>query len=197
MTYGYSRCSTNETKQDLNRQTRELKQAGAEIVFEEYEHGDAENKRELNKLFEIVQPGDTIITAEVSRLSRSTKQLCEIIDKVKAKSIRLQILGSITIDCRSGKLDPMTEAFLQMGGVFSQLELSMIRDRVKSGMENARAKGKQIGRPTLTRDALPDEFFRGYNLYKNGSINKIEFSRMIDVSRPTLDKYLKIAEAKG
>ena len=47
MTYGYSRCSTNESKQDLNRQTRELKQAGADVVFEEYEHGDAENKREL------------------------------------------------------------------------------------------------------------------------------------------------------
>ena len=197
MVYGYARCSTNEEKQDIMRQTRELKAAGAQEIFLEYEHGDSAIKQQLSTLLELAQEGDTILTLEVSRLARSTKQLCEIIDKVKAKSIRLQILGSITIDCRSGKLDPMTEAFLQMAGVFSQLELSMIRDRVKSGMENARAKGKQIGRHTLTRDALPDEFFRGYNLYKNGSINKIEFSRMIDVSRPTLDKYLKIAEAKG
>ena len=197
MTYGYSRCSTNESKQDLNRQTRELKQAGAEIVFEEFEHGDAESKKELNKLFEVVQAGDTIITTEVSRLSRSTKQLCEIIDKVKAKSIRLQILGSITIDCRDGKLDPMTEAFLQMAGVFSQLELSMIRDRVKSGMANAKAKGKQIGRPKLTADALPDGFYKGYALYQNGAINKVEFSRMIKVSRPTLDGYLKVVSERG
>lgn len=197
MTYGYSRCSTNESKQDLNRQTRELKQAGAEIIFEEFEHGDAESKKELNKLFEVIQPGDTIITTEVSRLSRSTKQLCDIIDKVKAKSIRLQILGSITIDCRDGKLDPMTEAFLQMAGVFSQLELSMIRDRVKSGMENARAKGKQIGRPKLTADNLPDGFYKGYALFQSGAINKVEFSRMINVSRPTLDTYLKVvAEIK-
>ncbi len=194
MTYGYSRCSTNESKQDLNRQTRELKKAGAEIVFEEFEHGDSESKKELSKLLEIVKAGDTIITAEVSRLSRSTKQLCDIIDQVKEKQIRLQILGSITIDCRNGKLDPMTEAFLQMAGVFSQLELSMIRARVKSGMENARAKGKQIGRPTLTAESLPDSFYKGYTLYKNGSINKVEFSRMIDVSRPTLDKYLKVVE---
>ena len=86
MVYGYSRCSTNETKQDLNRQTRELQAAGAEIAFEEFEHGDSANKKELNKLFEIVQPGDTIITAEVSRLSRSTKQLCEIIPKKLLKS---------------------------------------------------------------------------------------------------------------
>ena len=38
MVYGYSRCSTNETKQDINRQVRELKTAGAEEIFMEYEH---------------------------------------------------------------------------------------------------------------------------------------------------------------
>ena len=37
MIYGYSRCSTNETKQDINRQVRELKAAGAEEIFMEYE----------------------------------------------------------------------------------------------------------------------------------------------------------------
>ena len=88
----------------------------------------------------------------------------------------------------------MTEAFLQMAGVFSQLELSMIRDRVRSGMANARAKGKRIGRPELNRDALPDAFYRHYPLYKAGSINKVEFSKLIGASRPTLDKYLKVVE---
>lgn len=196
MKYGYSRCSTNESKQDLNRQTRELKQAGADVVFEEYEHGDSDNKKEWNKLIEMVREGDIIITTEVSRLSRSTKQLCSIIEKVKEKRICLQILGSITIDCRNGKLDPMTEAFLQMSGVFSQLELSMIRDRVKSGMKNARAKGKKLGRPSLKKDDLPDAFYKKYPLYKKGEINKVEFCRLINITRPTLDKYLKIAESK-
>ena len=44
MDYGYSRCSTNETKQDINRQVRELKAAGAVEIFMEYEHGDAKVK---------------------------------------------------------------------------------------------------------------------------------------------------------
>lgn len=197
MIYGYARCSTNESKQDLNRQTRELKEAGAIAIFEEYEHGDSAVKKELNKLMDMAQAGDTIITAEVSRLSRSTKQLCEVIDTVKKKSLRLQILGSITIDCRDGKLDPMTEAFLQMAGVFSQLELSMIRDRVKSGMANAKEKGKQIGRPTLKADDLPEAFYRHYPLYQQKKINKAEFSKLIGVSRPTLDKYLKVAEVEA
>lgn len=129
MKTGYARCSTNESKQDIERQVRELKQAGAERVFLEYEHGDAVIKEQLSLLLEQAQPGDTIITLEVSRLARSTKQLCEIIDAISQKRLCLVIVGSITMDCRNGHTDPMTEAFLQMAGVFSQLELAMIRAR--------------------------------------------------------------------
>ena len=131
MIYGYARCSTNESKQDINRQIKELKAAGADEVIFEYEHGDARTKKELNLLLEMAQAGDTIITLEVSRLSRSTQQLCELIDIIREKRLRLVIMGSITIDCREGKADPMSEAFLQMAGVFSQLEMAMIRARVK------------------------------------------------------------------
>lgn len=51
------------------------------------------------------------------------------------KKLRLIITNSITMDCRSGNPDPMTEAFLQIAGVFSQLELSMIRARVRSPLD--------------------------------------------------------------
>ncbi len=62
----------------------------------------------------------------------------------------------------------MSEAFLQMAGVFSQLELAMIRARVRSGMANAAAKGKRIGRPQTTLDDIPANFLRHYPAYKNG-----------------------------
>lgn len=195
MIYGYARCSTNETKQDLQRQTRELKDAGAEIIFQEFEHGDAAAKKELDKLLAVVKPGDTIITTEVSRLTRSTKQLCDVVDQVKQKNLRLQIVGSITIDCRNGELDPMTAAFLQMAGVFSELELQMIRARVRSGMANAKAKGAKIGRPELTKDQLPEAFYKHYPLFTQKKLTKVEFARLLDVSRPTLDKWLRVAEA--
>ena len=77
--YGYARCSLAEEKgQDLNRQVRELKAAGAEEIITEREHGDARVKQNLDLLLETAKAGDTIITLEVSRLSRSTQQLCEI-----------------------------------------------------------------------------------------------------------------------
>ena len=194
MIYGYARCSTNESKQDINRQIKELKVAGAEEVIFEYEHGDARTKKELNMLLELAQAGDTIITLEVSRLSRSTQQLCELIDIIRDKRLRLVIMGSITIDCREGKADPMSEAFLQMAGVFSQLELAMIRARVKSGMENAKAKGKKIGRRPTTKEDIPSSFLKHYAIFMEGKMNVSELARVCGLSRPTVYKYLKMME---
>ena len=195
MTYGYARCSTNETKQDINRQVRELKAAGAEHIFLEYEHGDSKVKSQQAAMFAQAQAGDTIITLEVPRLARSTQQLCEIIDRVRERRLRLMIVGSITLDCREGRADPMSEAFLQMAGVFSQLELSMIRERVRSGMANAKAKGKQIGRPQVTKDNVPAIFLRHYPAYKSGHLNITELSRVCDLSRTTIYKYISLLEA--
>ena len=192
MIYGYARCSTNESKQDINRQIKELKAAGAEEVIFEYEHGDAKTKKELSMLLELAKEGDTIITLEVSRLSRSTQQLCELIDVIREKRLRLVIVGSITIDCREGKTDPMSEAFLQMAGVFSQLELAMIRARVKSGMANAKAKGRRIGRPQTTKEDIPVAFMKHYVAFQEGKMNVSELARVCGLSRPTVYKYMKM-----
>ena len=171
---------------------RELKAAGADEVVFEYEHGDAKVKKNLHMLLNTVTEGDSIITMEVSRLSRSTQQLCEIIDIIRQKRLRLVIVGSITIDCRNGQTDPMSEAFLQMAGVFSQLELAMIRARVRSGMANAKAKGKKVGRPQTTKDDIPAVFYKHYPAFASGNMNVSELARICDLSRPTVYKYLKL-----
>ena len=191
--YGYARCSLAEEKgQDLNRQVRELKAAGAEEIITEREHGDAKVKENLEMLLEISQPGDTIICCEVSRLSRSTQQLCEIINIIKAKHLRLEILGSITIDCRNGDIDPMSQAFIQMSAVFAKLELSILRARVRSGLANAVEKGKKLGRPHTTKESIPAIFYKHYPAFASGNMNVSELARICDLSRPTVYKYLRL-----
>ena len=194
MNYGYARCSTNENKQDIDRQIRELKAAGAKEIFLEYEHGDSAVKQELSSLLEQAKEGDTIFTLEVSRLARSTKQLCEIIETVREKKLRLVIVGSITIDCSNGQIDPMTNAFIQMSGVFAELELRITRERVRSGMANAKAKGAKIGRPQTTSDQIPQIFYRHYPSFKSGNLNLSEFARVCGLSRTTVYKYIGILE---
>ena len=192
MIYGYARCSTNETKQDIDRQVRELKAAGAEKVYLEYEHGDSAVKQQLSDLLETAAEGDEILTLEVSRLARSTKQLCEIIELVKDKRLKLSIVGSITVDCRNGQIDPMTNAFIQMSGVFAELELRIIRERVRSGMANAKAKGVKIGRPQATKDDIPAIFYKHYPAFVQGNLNISEFARVCDLSRATIYKYISL-----
>ena len=192
MIYGYARCSTNDSKQDIRRQIRELKAAGAEEVVFEYEHGDARIKKELQMLLDTAREGDSIITLEVSRLSRSTQQLCEIINIIRQKRLRLVIVGSITVDCRSGEIDPMSQAFIQMSAVFAELELSIIRARVKSGIANAKAKGKKVGRPYLTKDDIPASFMKHYPALVERKMNVSELARVCGISRPTVYKYMKM-----
>ena len=194
MNHGYARCSTNESKQDIDRQVRELKQAGAEDIFLEYEHGDAAVKCQVSSLLEQAQEGDTIITLEVSRLARSTKQLCEIIEIIRSKHLRLVIVGSITVNCSNGEIDPMTNAFIQMSGVFAELELRIIRERVRSGMANAKAKGAKIGRPQATADDIPAVFLRHYPAYKKKQLNVSGLARVCDLSRTTVYKYIDLLE---
>ena len=143
-------------------------------------------------LLEMAQEGDSIITLEVSRLSRSTQQLCEIVDIIKQKRLRLVIVGSITVDCRQGSIDPMSQAFIQMSAVFSELELSIIRERVKSGMANAKAKGRSIGRPKTTKEDIPAVFMKHYPSLMSGQMNVSELARVCGLSRPTVYKYLKM-----
>lgn len=192
-TFGYARCSMAlEGKQNIDRQINELKKAGCDIVVYEQEHGDAKVKKELNALLDMVKEGDTIMVLEVSRLARSTKQLLDIVDIVKAKKLCLRILNSITIDCRNGKIDPTSQAFITLCGCFSELELNIIRERVKSGMEAARQRGAKIGRPSLTKDDIPQIFYKHYPSYINGSMNLSELARITNLSRNTLYKYISL-----
>ena len=197
MIYGYARCSTNEERQDINRQKRELHTLGVtdeKCSYWEYESGMKDDRTEFNKLLDIVTEGDTVATTEVSRLTRSTKHLCEILQTVRDKKLILNIGGSFVVDCSKGELDPMTEGMIKMWGVFSEMERNIISQRVKSGIKNARAKGKQIGRPPTTVDGLPDKFWKYYQKYKNREINVAEVARLMKCSRVTIYKYLSMVE---
>lgn len=196
MIYGYARCSTDEKQQDITRQTKELKAGGATdaTIYLEYQSGTKVDRVELNRLLNTVGAGDTIIATEVSRLTRSTKQLCEIIEFAKEKGIKL-VMGNFIVDCTKD-LDPMTEGMLKMMGVFSELERNMISQRVKSGMANARSKGKVVGRPSTTAASIPSVFFKYYPEYKNGTKTKLELKALCGLSYPTILKYIDIVEKR-
>lgn len=194
MIYGYARCSTNEKKQDVSRQIRELTAMGVaeSNIFLEYESGNKIDRAQLQRMLAIVQEGDTIMATEISRLSRSTRQLCDLIDLVKSRHLCLSIKGSITVDCRTADMDPISQAFLEITAVFATLERNMTIARVKSGLQNAKAKGVKLGRPITTVDDIPDSFWRYYAMHANGQISVTELARLAGLSRTTVYKYMEL-----
>lgn len=194
--YGYARCSTNESRQDIDRQKRELKSLGVtndKYIYWEYESATKTDRVEFQKLLDVVAPGDTIVTTEVSRITRSTKHLCDIMQIVQDKKLKL-IIGNFVVDCSADEMDPMTKGMLMMWGVFSEIERDIISQRVKSEMENARAKGHKIGRPKVDALNLPEKFLKYYPMYKAGTLNVTDFANLLSCSRTTIYKYISLKD---
>lgn len=192
-TYGYARCSTNESRQDIGRQCRELAAMGvpSDHIYLEYESGASADRPEFSKLLRCLQPGDVLAATEVSRLTRSTAQLCDVLAIAQERHLLLRI-GSLSIDCRSSDMDPMTKGMMLMWGVFAEMERDMVSARVRSGMMNAREKGRSIGRPKTTEADIPRIFMKHLSAYRRGDLNLSEFSRLCGLSRTTVYKYLDL-----
>ena len=119
------------------------------------------------------------------------------IELIKDKKLKLSLLmNNINVDFTKDKLDAFTEFFLNIMMAFNNLEVEVTRERVKSGLENARSKGVVLGRPKLTKEDIPDKFYRNLDLYKRGEINKVDFAKIMGWSRPKLNRILALNENK-
>ncbi|MGN1268829.1 MAG: recombinase family protein [Candidatus Aphodocola sp.] len=196
--YGYCRCSTSESAglQSFDHQQEELIKHGVkpENIFTERISGTRENKPVLNKLLDKCEKGDTIKVYELSRISRSIRDFNNTVEIIKQKKLRLElIMNNITIDFTKDKIDPFTEFFLNILISFSSLEVSVIRERVKSGMA---ATTKKIGRPPMTKEKLENDvlFLRYYNRWKRGECNLTEMAKLYGHSRKNCREKIKIYE---
>ena len=191
--YGYARCSTTESRQDIERQSRELAALGATQVFSEYARGTDDNRSRLDSLLAAIQPGDTIAVTEVSRLSRDIHQLCHIEQKVSQQGATL-VCGTLRLDY-SATLDPMHRAMFYLMGVFAQLERGVTVERINSGLASAKEKGVQLGRPPLTKDDIPPAVHALLPAYIAGEFGISEFARRAGLTRPSIYKYLRLLDA--
>lgn len=190
--YGYCRCSTNENNQDITRQINELMKVGVleENIVYEFISGTKEKKPKLMELLDKCNIGDTIVCCELSRLSRSFKDFFDTLQILKDKKLRLELLmNNIVVDFSKDKLDPFTTFFLNIIMSFNSLEVEVTRVRILSGIKNSE---KKSGRPQLTKDDIPMSFYKNLDLYNNKKINKSEFARLMNWSRPKLDRILKL-----
>lgn len=195
--YGMARCSTK--RQDVEYEITELKKQGVpeENIFIEYISGKTElaKRVELDRLLKTVNPGDTIITTDITRIARNPKVFYEILEIVEEKKLCLKV-GTLTADCRNDELDIMTSTMLQVMSIFANFDLKMKIFQIKLGLTNAVANGTKLGRPAVqTKEAIPAEFYKYFNMYLNKAITREECQRLVPCGHTTFYKYKKIIES--
>ena len=189
----YARVST--TCQSVDRQLTELTAVadrnGWEIVDQYIDHGISGSKGrdqrpELDRMMKdaVKKKFDVVMCWSIDRLGRSLQNCIEILNDLNAKNIDLYFdQQSIDSTTPSGKL------MFSMVAAFAEFEKSIIRERVLSGLENARKQGRVGGRPTNLTSAVQDKIL---TMKKEGkSIKQIKAE--CSVGTATLYKVLEAA----
>jgi DNA invertase Pin-like site-specific DNA recombinase len=151
----YARVSTNNG-QDPHMQTRELreycKRRGWEIAGEYVDvgvSGAKDSRPELNELIADAhrRQFDAVIVWKFDRFARSVSHLLRALETFQALGIEfVSLTEGVDTSTPTGKM-----VFTVLGAV-AELERSLIRERVKAGLRNAKAKGKHVGRPKVALD---------------------------------------------
>lgn len=182
MRVGYIRVSTVE--QNEARQIKDLKEnAKVERVYLDKLSGKDTNRPQLNDMIDFVREGDTVIVSEYSRLARSTKDLLEIIETLKAKGVTV-----ISLKENFDTSTPQGEFMLTVFAGIATLERKMMLQRQKEGIAIAKAEGKYKGRQPKGK---PDNWQELKDLYNSRQITATEIAKRCEVSRPVVYRWLK------
>lgn len=177
--FGYARVSTEA--QNLDRQLDALEQYGVDMIYNEKMTGTKKNRPELTKLLDRITEGDTVVVESLSRLGRSTKDLIELTETFQSKGVNLVSLKeSIDTNSPTGKL-----LFTLMSAI-AQFERDVIADRTREGLESARARGRNGGRPKADAEQVK----KAIKLYKTGQYSVKEIEELTGIKKSTLYRNL-------
>lgn len=181
MLIGYARVSTDD--QNLHLQYDALKNAGCEKIFDDQITGSKIQRPGLEAALEFARENDVIIVWRLDRLSRSLKDLIEMVALLDSKKIGLKSLHeSIDTSSSSGKL------IFYIFGALAEFERNLIRERTHAGLQAARARGRHGGRP---KKLSTDKTKLAIQLYEGKQHNIQKICELVGVSKPTLYKYIK------
>lgn len=180
MIIGYARVSTKD--QNLNMQIDALKKAGCERIYQEKVTGTKDDRTELNKALEAIREGDKFVVYKLDRLARSTLKLLKVAQELESKKIEL-----VSIQDNIDTSTPMGKAMFRMLAVLAELERDMIAERTRSGLEAARARGRNGGRPRKNNKKVE----QAIKMYNTKQFSLKEIREATGVSSSTLYRYLE------
>lgn len=179
---GYARVSTVE--QNLDRQIDALKKYGVDLIYSEKMTGTKKDRPELLKMIDELNEGDTVVIADLTRISRSTKDLLDIIERIKNKGAYIKSIKDTWLDTTSQ--NPYNDFLLTVMSGLSQLERDLISARTKEGLASAKARGRKGGRPNKQNENADM-----VKAMANSGIKIVDIVEKTGLSRSTVNRILK------
>jgi len=187
LNFAYKRVSTE--KQDLRRQEEAFKGIHIDKEYCDKLTGKNNDRPQLNKLRLEAQEGDNIYVESISRLGRNVDDLRQIVQEFKEKGVTIHFIKE---GFNTGNSNNMFKFMLTILGAVAEMERELTVERVREGIRKAQIYGTRSGRP-IGRPArqIPLSFKKYYEMWKDKEITGVEFAKLLDVSRPTLYRYIK------
>lgn len=183
MLIGYARVSTEE--QNLDRQLDQLIKYGVDKrnIYQEKMTGTKRDREQLNKMLDDLQENDIVLVSDLTRISRSTKDLLEIVDRIKEKKASIKSIKDTWLDTTTN--NPYNDFLLTVMSGLSQLERDLISQRTKEGLESAKARGRNGGRPSKRNDKaamvklMLDNGYKIVDIVKETGLSRSTVNRLI------------------
>jgi DNA invertase Pin-like site-specific DNA recombinase len=185
MNIGYCRVSTQD--QNLELQLDELKKAGCAKVFQDVASGSKDERKGLQEAMGFAREGDCIVVWKLDRLSRSLRHLIDTVNQLKERGVGLKVITQ-NLDTTT----PSGTLVFHIFGALAEFERLLIKERTNAGLASARARGRVGGRPKAM-DEKKVQIAR--SLYADGKTTVAEICDALNVSKATLYRSLKLAEA--
>ena len=177
---GYARVSTRG--QNLDSQRDMLERAGCEKIFGDTTSGVSESRPDWENLMAYVRPGDTIVVAELSRMTRSLMHLLQLTKDFEARQINLVSLReAIDTSTDTGR------AFISIMGAINQMERELKAERASAGRSAAKARGRTGGRPRTDVKLLE----KARILYEDTGESADEICKALGIGRRTFFRYME------
>lgn len=179
---GYARTSTIDQEAGFEAQLRDLNTEGCDIIFKEQVSSVAQ-RDQLEDAIGYVRKGDTLCVTKLDRLARSTRDLIDIVDRLKAKGVELCIM-----EPRMDTNGAMGSFMLTIFGAVAQLEREMMLERQREGIAKAKREGKYKGRAPTVRRQLAQ-----IKKLANSGMKKTDIAKELGIGRTSI--YRVLAEA--
>jgi len=180
MKIGYARVSTDD--QNTAMQLDALRAAGCERVFEDTASGAKESRPGLDEALAFARKGDELVVWKLDRIGRSLPHLVKLMAQLRDQGIGFRsVTENIETETPGGRL------VMHMFAALAEFERDLIRERTRSGLESARARGRTGGRKPLE----PAKLKALTAMWATKTMTANEIATQLDIGRRTVFKYVK------